>query len=188
MHVESFSEMERLVRTYMHKDRKYRILDIGSYDVNGSYRPLFQNPRWEYEGADLQPGPNVDIILTDPYSWSLDDDSFDVIISGQAFEHIEFFWLTWGEMARVLRPGGFIFLLVPSSGPEHRYPVDCWRFYADGMRALGKLCHLQVLEAETRWGNPWGDTIGVFRKQTDMSIIKKFVSARVVAPIKKLVN
>ncbi len=119
MHSESYREMTRLVRTYMQKDHKYRILDVGSYDVNGTYRPLFEHPNWRYEGADLQPGPNVDLVIADPYAWPLPDDSFDVIISGQVFEHIEFFWLTWKEMARLIRPGGFIFLIVPSRGPEH---------------------------------------------------------------------
>ncbi len=173
MHPESYKEMARLVRTHMRKDHKYRILDVGSYDVNGSYRPLFDHPNWRYEGADVAPGPNVDIVLADPYSWPLHDDSFDVVISGQAFEHIEFFWLTWQEMARVLRPGGLIFLIVPSCGSEHRHPVDCWRFYRDGMKALGKFCHLDVLEAETRWKNTWGDTIGVFRKSTRIEGVKE---------------
>jgi hypothetical protein len=38
----------------------------------------------------------------------------DVVISGQAFEHIEFFWLSWRETVRVLRQGGLIFLIAPS--------------------------------------------------------------------------
>jgi SAM-dependent methyltransferase len=172
----------------MQKGRKYRILDLGSYDVNGSYRPLFQCPDWKYEGADLQPGPNVDIVLADPYSWSFRDNSFNVIISGQAFEHFEFFWLTWKEMARVLKPGGFIFLIVPSCGPEHKFPVDCWRFYADGMRALGKLCRLEVLEAVTRWENPWGDTIGVFQKLSRIASIRKMFLSGLAVSVKALIK
>jgi len=164
MHMESYQEMARLVRTYLKPEHSLRILDVGSYDVNGSYRPIFDRPGWHYAGADVAPGPNVDVVLREPYRWDLPDAGYDVVISGQAFEHIQFFWLTWLEMVRVLKPGGLIFLLAPGSGPEHRYPVDCWRFYRDGMRALGDYGDVEVLEAETRWGNSWADTIGVFRK------------------------
>ena len=33
-----------------------RILDIGSLDVNGSYRDLFAAPPWMYTGLDMAPG------------------------------------------------------------------------------------------------------------------------------------
>ena len=78
MHLESYQEMSRLVTTYLRPDQQLRVLDVGSYDVNGTYRPLFGNEPWTYEGADLQAGPNVTHVLTDPYHWVLSDDSFDV--------------------------------------------------------------------------------------------------------------
>lgn len=123
MHPESYAEMSRLVATYLRLDQRLHVLDVGSYDVNGTYRPLFDHENWLYAGADMQAGPNVDHVLTDPYRWSFADEAFDVVISGQTFEHTQFFWLTWKEMVRVLRRGGVIFLIAPSSGVEHRYPV-----------------------------------------------------------------
>ena len=97
--------------------------------------------------------------------------SVDLIVSGQVFEHMEYFWLTWREMARVVKPGGLIFLIAPSRGPEHRYPVDCWRYYPDGYRALARYGGFEVLDVHTDWqphadpgSAPWGDTVGVFRK------------------------
>jgi cephalosporin hydroxylase len=164
MHPESYAEMSRLVATYLRPDQPLRVLDVGSSDINGTYRPLFDYAHWTYEGADMQAGLNVDHVLADPYRWAFPDEMFDVVISGQTFEHIQFFWLTWKEMVRVVKRGGFLFLIAPSSGLEHRYPVDCWRFYRDGFHALAALEHLDVLEVETRWTNPWGDTVGAFRK------------------------
>jgi SAM-dependent methyltransferase len=100
--------------------------------------------------------------------------SADLVISGQSFEHMEFFWLAWLEMCRIVRPGGLIFLLAPSRGPEHRYPVDCWRFYPDGFRALAKWAGVCLLEVSTHWEEasspdsaPWGDTMGVFRRYAE---------------------
>jgi hypothetical protein len=125
----------------------------------GAYRPLFDRPGWRYEGADIAPGPNVDVVLDDPYRWNLPDAdySYDLVISGQAFEHIQFFWLTWMEMVRVFKPGrADLPAGAGRAGPEHRHPVDCWRFYQDGIRALGEYGDVRVLEATTRRGNRLG--------------------------------
>ena len=53
MHPESYQEMSRLVTTYLRPDQQLRALDVGCDDVNATYRPLFTNEPWTYEGADL---------------------------------------------------------------------------------------------------------------------------------------
>ena len=171
MHQSSLQHVDRLVRTHLAGRPTLDVIDIGSYDVNGSYKPFFTRRGWRYRGVDLTPGPNVDVVLASPYRLPFASHSVDVVVSGQAFEHVEYFWLTWLEMARVLRPGGLIFLLAPSRGPEHRYPQDCWRFYPDGYRALAKYAALELVEVSTDWephadadSAPWGDTVGVFRQ------------------------
>ena len=180
MHKTSYNHMARAVERHL-KPRAgtpLRIIDIGSCDVNGSYRPLFDDPAWSYTGVDMAAGRNVDVVLTSTYELPFDSDSVDVIVSGQTFEHVEFFWLTWLEMVRIVRPGGHIILIAPSRGEEHQYPVDCWRFYPDGFRALAKYAKIEILEVHTDWlpvnqslwkkmfARPdlWGDTVGVFRK------------------------
>ena len=169
MHLSSLQHVERLVQKYLANKSNLWVVDIGSYDVNGSYKPFFDQPGWHYTGVDLAAGPNVDVVLSSPYKLPLASHSADVIVSGQAFEHIEYFWLTWLEMARVLKPGGMIFLLAPSRGYEHRHPQDCWRFYPDSYLALANYAGMKLLEVETDWephpdpdSAPWGDTVGVF--------------------------
>jgi len=171
MHTSSLEHMERLVNQYLDPEQKLAVIDIGSWDKNGSYRPFFEKPNWSYTGVDLAEGKNVDVVLTSPYRLPFAANTADLIISGQAFEHIEFFWLTWLEMVRVVKPEGRIFLIAPSRGNEHRYPVDCWRYYPDGYRSLAKYGGVELLEAQTDWkpheapdSAQWGDTVGVFRK------------------------
>jgi SAM-dependent methyltransferase len=143
---------------------RVRVLDIGGADVNGSYRTVYAGPPFDYRTADLSPGPGVDLVLTDPYRIPLPDGSIDIVLSGQMLEHSEFFWLAFREMVRLLSPEGFLFLIAPSSGPIHRYPVDCYRFYPDAYAALAKYtgCHLQAVWRDER--GPWQDLVGVFRK------------------------
>lgn len=170
MHTSSYEHMQDLVLRYLDPQAGLEVVDIGSYDVNGSYRTLFGNPGWSYRGVDLEAGPGVDIVLASPYRLPFPTGSVDLVISGQAFEHVEFFWHSWLEMVRVLKPGGMVFLIAPSRGPEHRYPQDCWRFYPDGYRALAKFGQCELLEVSTDWephpdpgSREWGDTVGVFR-------------------------
>jgi SAM-dependent methyltransferase len=160
LHESSLGRMQAFVDQYLaaRRGQPLRILDIGSCDVNGTYRRFFEDPAWDYVGLDLAPGPGVDVVVRQPYRWrELPTASFDVVVSGQAFEHIEFPWVTILEVARVLRPGGLLCLIVPSSGPEHRYPLDCWRFYTDGLVALAHWADLDVVSAETHWDDEgWG--------------------------------
>lgn len=132
------------------KKNKIKVLDVGSYDVSGSYRDIFLDKKYEYVGLDMEQGPNVDVVLKNPYDWSdIETDSVDVIISGQAFEHIEFFWITMEEMARVLRKDGLLCIVAPNGFIEHRYPVDCYRFFSDGMIALARYVNFEILHADT---------------------------------------
>lgn len=126
--------------------------------------------RW---ARDMEAGKNVDIVLRTPYVWfEIASESADVVISGQVFEHIQYFWITMLEVARVLKPGGICCILAPSSGPEHRYPTDCWRFYPDGLIALANWAELNVCESTTQWesegyedgSDEWHDSMLIFQK------------------------
>ena len=181
MHESSFAHMRRLILR-LDRNASLRILDIGSYDVNGSYRTLLDAPNWTYTGVDLEAGPGVDVVLKSAYHLPFASGSIDLVVSGQAFEHVEFFWMTWLEMMRVLKPGGMVFLIAPSRGPEHRYPQDCWRFYPDGFRALAKFGNCELIEVSTDWephpdpgSADWGDTVGVFLTRS-VSIRQRFAS------------
>ena len=143
LHPTSLENMCRCYEKYVTSsfiDTRGRIslLEIGGSNFNGSYRDVFSDPRVHYLAADLVLGEGVDIVLHDPYHIPAPDRGLDLVISGQTFEHCEFFWLTFQEMIRVVKEDGFVFLIAPSSGPIHRYPVDCYRFYPDSYAALAK--------------------------------------------------
>lgn len=149
--------MDWFVKTYLGSPIvKLSVLDVGSCDVEGgSYRQLFAPEKFDYAGLDLAEGPNVDIVPAFPYFWpEVSSDSYDVVISGQAFEHMEFFWLAALEMARVLKPGGLMCVIAPRGFGRHRYPVDCYRFDADGMTAIARWCSLIPLHATTDMAPP----------------------------------
>ena len=167
--------MARFVDDYLRPlaDRAVEILDVGSQDVNGTYRPLFSDPAWRYSGADVAAGPNVDIVLRAPYAWrELRANAYDVVVSGQTLEHVQYPWVTTMEIARVMRAGGICCLIAPSTGPEHRFPFDCWRLLPDGAVALARHAALETIEAYSCHEpvdavgvtNEWHDTVLIARK------------------------
>jgi hypothetical protein len=148
MHASSYNEMKGFVERYLDRERPLSVLDVGSLDVNGSYKDLFSSPHWSYTGIDLVPGPNVDVISDDPYRYPFPDGAFDVVISGSVLEHVDDMRAIVSEMVRVMKPGGIMCIIAPWTYPEHKYPTDCWRILPDGMSyLLGKVAGLPLLGA-----------------------------------------
>lgn len=134
MHREAWDAMTGLLARFERRDAD--VLDVGSYDVNGTYRPMVEGHGWRYTGLDQAAGPNVDVVTADPYGFPFADDRFDLVMSGSTMEHVEAIWRWVPELVRVLKPGGMLAIVTHWQFPEHRYPVDCWRIMPDGMKYL----------------------------------------------------
>jgi SAM-dependent methyltransferase len=183
MHPSARKAMSRVIASHLSPERHYRVVDFGSRVSDGqrsTHRDLLEGYNVDYVGVDIEPGRNVDVVMPKPYTVPLRTSSVDIVLSGQVFEHIPFFWASFLELARILRPGGLILLTVPSRGHTHDV-YDCWRVYPDGLRALAAMSLLELLEGGTDFppttdgrrfdyaridtvGAYWGDTVGVFRK------------------------
>ena len=188
MHRSSYLRMEWFKNKYLLEsiEKELKILDIGAMDIGGCYKPIFREDKWDYYGMDMEYGENIDICVDNPYDWKeIEDEPFDVIISGQAFEHMEFFWLVMEEISRALKPNGLCCIIAPSQGYEHRYPVDCYRYYSDGMYALAKYVDFDVLHVSTGKYHDlieedifqdnyhvWKDSMLVARKKNDKNEAK----------------
>lgn len=134
MHKESYQLMGGMLKRC--KLPTANVLDVGSYDVNGTFRDLITARGWHYTGLDQVDGPNVDVVATDPFHFPFGDATFDVVISGSTMEHVTSFWRWIPELVRVLKPGGYLAIHTHWQFPEHRFPVDNWRFMPDGIKFL----------------------------------------------------
>jgi SAM-dependent methyltransferase len=95
-----------------------RILEIGSYDVNGTVRKVFDGSA-DYVGLDLVEGPGVDRVGFG-HEYDEPDGRFDVAISGECFEHDPYWRESFANMVRLTRPGGLVAFTCASRGrPEH---------------------------------------------------------------------
>jgi len=179
MHKSSMLRMEWFRDTYAEKmgGNPVKIADIGSQKVSGqtdAYRQLFPKPKFKYAGVDMEAGDNVDIKLRNPYQWAeIARETFDIAISGQAFEHIEFPWITIEEMARIVKPGGLVCIIAPSMAPLHRYPVHCQNYFSDGLIALARYARLEVLHASTNLAPPGSPSEWYYGDADSMMVARK---------------
>lgn len=92
------------------------VLDIGSLDINGNNRFLFEN--YNYTGVDIGPGRNVDVVSKGHEYKS--DKLFDIVISSECFEHDMFYNKTIENCISLTKPNGmFIFSCASTGRPEH---------------------------------------------------------------------
>lgn len=181
MHKSSYIKMKYFKNKYLNPNDELKILDIGSYDKDGNYNYgiILNEKKWTYNGLDMKKGNNIDITVENPYDWKeIDNETYDLVISGQAFEHIEYFWLTLEEVKRILKPGGLFFLIVPSTGPVHKNPHDCYRFNENSMKAMAKYINFKVIEYGTNFqkiSDPWYDSFLVAKKpeKNDLEHLKQ---------------
>jgi SAM-dependent methyltransferase len=95
-------------------NKDINVLEIGSLDVNGNIRNLFDFTN-EYTGIDLEKGPNVDLVLNGTNIDELNK-NFDIIISCECFEHAKDWKLIFEKMCQISKPNSFIVISVASTG------------------------------------------------------------------------
>ena len=146
MHKQSLECMKELFKKWSEPDGS-TVLDVGSFDVNGSYRDIIEETH-KYMGVDICEGKNVDLVVG-KYEYPFSDNSFNYVISGQCMEHVEEPWIWFSEVVRVTKKR--LFIIAPWKSRVHRYPVDCWRILPDAFKHLAKINNLKVLECGRKW-------------------------------------
>jgi SAM-dependent methyltransferase len=138
-----------------------RIIEIGSYDVNGSVRALFGTCS-EYVGVDLDEGPGVDLVA---FGHEVDhqDGTYDLSLSGECFEHDPHWVSTFSNMVRMTRPGGLVVFTCASRGrPEHG-TTGTGTQESPGTQAVGLDYYRNLEERDFRAALPLDDFFSDYR-------------------------
>jgi len=166
--------MQLFANNYLDKEKELRILDIGSLrytDGDSTYRNIFLFSKWKYFGLDIVSGENVDIVSSDPYRYPFKDDYFDVIISGQAAEHVARPWEWIKEIFRILKGGGLVCIIAPGGGKRHT-EKDYWRILADGMQSLLECGGFIVIDVTRSKKGKWKDCVGIGKKSPHYKLLE----------------
>ncbi len=151
MHTNSVLLFNRYLRPLF--GRNQRVLEIGPDTHPSTFQRIVADPAIRWETLDLHADLRPTYVAASEYHFPIPDATFDVVFSSQVIEHVRKPWVWIKEVARVCRPGGHVLTVNPVSWPYHEAPIDCWRIYPDGMRALYeeaglsvRLCKLECLE------------------------------------------
>jgi SAM-dependent methyltransferase len=89
------------------------VVEIGSLNINGSVRKFFE--KCVYIGVDVGPGPGVDVVCLG-HEYHMPDNSFDVSISCECFEHDPYYIKTFENMVRLAKSGGLVVFSCATTG------------------------------------------------------------------------
>jgi SAM-dependent methyltransferase len=116
-HQEQLKFVQTISQSLTNDFSDLKVLEIGSFDVNGSIRKYFDKS--SYVGVDLSVGPGVDIVCEGN---KLDHpaQTYDVALSCECFEHNPYWAETFSNMYRMTKDGGAVLFTCATTGrPEH---------------------------------------------------------------------
>ena len=156
------------------------VLEISPDEPGEPYaiRDLLSKCKYYFACIDNKPLVPLSMVpMLSEYSFDCQDETYDVVLSANVAEHVRKLWRWFKEQARITKPGGLVISVSPMSWPYHACPMDCWRIYPDGYRALFDEVGLEVIHTsceslvpiEEGWRHEHGDspvwdTIAIGRK------------------------
>lgn len=159
MHDSSFNTMKHLLQSFVTPGSN--VLDVGATNSMWNYKDAVLANNCTYNTLDWGDGADFKV---NSYDWShIPKDRFNVVITGQAFEHDKYFWKTVENIKNILKPGDMVIIIVPSCGDIHRYPLDCWRFYPDSAETFAELLNAACISVNHNILSEWGDLSMVFK-------------------------
>jgi len=135
------------------------LLDIGC--GGKPYRDLFADRIEGYLGLDypqthLAVAEVARVAMADAYGdgehLPIRSEVVDTVLCTQMLEHVPEPWAVMDEIARVLRPGGYLILTVPLAWGLHGEPYDFYRYTRYGLRHLAERSGLVVKYIRPRGG------------------------------------
>jgi hypothetical protein len=97
---------------YPNNFENVRVLEIGSYNVNGTVRVFFD--KCEYVGIDVMLGDCVDVVCSGHEY--CDDRMYDTIITCEMFEHNPHWIETWNNILKLTKSGGLVVMTCATTG------------------------------------------------------------------------
>ncbi|MBF0528719.1 MAG: class I SAM-dependent methyltransferase [Deltaproteobacteria bacterium] len=131
--------------------------------------------------------PTVDIVA-DAAAIPFANESFDMVICEFMIEHVPDPYIVCQEMARVLKPGGSLYISYPFIHPYHSFPSDYYRFTHMGIERM--LSGLQPLSKgpltglASRWIGTTADLLTFWVRPVKMRFALRAIILALLFPVK----
>lgn len=128
-----------------------RLLDVGC--GNKPYAAIFEGCVQHYIGLEKSRGRYEQVdVWGDALALPFRDRAFDTALCNQVLEHVPEPQVAMDEMARVLRPGGYLIVTAPHIWGLHEVPHDYFRFTPYGLRHLAERAGLAICKTHALAG------------------------------------
>jgi SAM-dependent methyltransferase len=124
-----------------------KVLEIGPDDSPSSLQRLVPIVTWDTVDLVEFKDAKLTYRAQDEYTFPISNNEYDIVVSANVIEHVRKPWIWMKEVTRVTKPRGKVVTINPVSWPYHLAPIDCWRCYPEGMRALYEDAGLKVLHS-----------------------------------------
>ncbi len=148
------AEVRRFIREAAHRvPAGSLVLDVGAGESR--WRDGFEHahyvaldfglgdPTWDYSALDL---------VADAQALPIESCRVDAVVCTHVLEHVTDPQCVISEMARVLKPGGVLYLTVPQNAGEHQRPHDYFRFTSYALQLMLARAGLDVVSVEPLGG------------------------------------
>ena len=179
MHLNSKLLIQKYALPYF--DDNLKVLEIGPDNFPSSIQQLIpKSVTWDT--LNIFDDKRLTYPNSPEYSFPISENTYDIVISANVIEHVKKIWKWVPELARVVKVGGLVITVNPVSWNYHEDPVDCWRIYPEGMKALYEDSGLKI-------------ELSIFENLESMALLNRsYNAARMwpgvtlekISPIKKL--
>ena len=108
---------------------KFHLSGGALLEIGGRKNPIGEAFReFDYTALDLSDTGNNVVVGDITNCPQIPDNSYDLIVSLDVFEHINAPWLAANEIKRILKPNGITYHTTLFSWRYHPCPIDYWRF------------------------------------------------------------
>lgn len=133
------SDVEGAFKQALHGIKTPRVLELGTRrwnDAVATHHAAWLPRGAEHVMSDVADGLDVDVVADAHDLAPFKTRSFDAFIAVSVWEHLRHPWVAAEAAARVLRPGGLLYVATHHAFPVHGYPSDYTRWTDEGLKAL----------------------------------------------------
>ena len=143
MHLNSILLFEKYAKNFF-KDG-IKVLEIGPNNFPTPYQKIIGTSSIRWDTIDISANDELTYRAISEYEFPIEDNYYDIVLSGQVIEHVRKIWVWIKELSRICKKGGLVITINPVSHPYHKIPYDCWRIYPEGMKALYEEAGLKLV-------------------------------------------
>ena len=124
------------------------MLEIGSYNVNGTLQDTLRPIAKTYIGVDIEKGPGVDKVVKESEKLSEVLKTAQVVICTEMLEHAK----DWREAVHAIKSLAIESIVVTTRSPGfpyHPYPEDYWRYTLEDFQHIFSDMEIVELQKDT---------------------------------------